>query len=1215
MPNKQERKSGKAILHVRSIVIAVLCSIVVVGIAFAQSGLGTITGTIADSAGAMIPAAICEAKHTETGALYQAASTSTGNYTLTSLPPGMYQLSASVPGFKQYVRTGITVLAAQTLRIDIALEVGNITDTVTVNADAPLLKTESGELSHNVSSDKLSSLPVLGFQAVIRDPLATAILIPGAAYRSRNYVRVNGSPINSQSVRLEGQDANNGTLIANTTMVQQSVDAIEEVAIQTSNYAAEYGQAGGGLFNITMRAGTNAFHGSAYDYFSNEFLNANVPFLNNKDKVRRHDYGFTLGGPVLIPKVYNGHDKTFFFFSFEQYRETSRYTTLKYTVPTLAYREGDFRQALTGKVLGKDPLGRDIIEGTIYDPQTDRIAPNGQRVRDPFPNNTIPKDRFDSVAAKIQALIPVPQGPTKNDITANYLNPWESPNIRTVPSIKIDHNLSAKSKLSFLWTRIGTWNPFTSTYSEGFPSPVTVTRNTDQVANTTRLAFDHSLTPTALLHLGVGTMTLRFSDASPYSNFDQFKELGLSGAGATFFPYITGLGGGTPAAARGGMKDMGPYMQSRTSYLKTTASASLMWVKSNHTYKFGAEMRLEGYPAAIINPAYGFYTFSGDQTGLAISGLNLSGGTIGFPYASFLLGLVNNGDIGVVANPKLGKSAWDLFAQDTWKITHRLTLDYGLRWDYQGYLRESHGRASNFSPTTANPSTGNLMGAVIFEGSGTGHCNCDFARVYPYAFGPRLGVAYQINPKTVLRAGAGIFYMQTASENQTSSNFASSNPFTSPSFGDPAMVLRNGPPAPRPWPNLDPGQYPFKGIPSPVPVAIDHNGGRPARQIQWSIGIQREIFRNLSIEASYVGNRGAWWEANQLIDVNALTPERMASFGLNINNAADQALLTSALNSATAKNRGFSTPPYATFPLTNTVAQSLRPFPQFTTITYRWAPLGRTWYDSLQLKVTKRFSYGIDASSAFTWQKELTMGGESATTTSLAAVNNIFDRKTNKYISRYSRPFVWITSLNYTLPKVKTNKALSLVIRDWTIGAVLEYASAFPIQAPTAQNKLSSYLFRNTFANRVPGQPLFAKRVTVNGQITYVPIDLNDKSSYDAYSDFVLNPNAWVDPLTGQYGVSAAYHNDYRYQRHPLEAMSIGRIFRLKEGVSLSIRADFQNIFNRLVYGDPTATNAKASQLYEATGETKSGFGDINTNSMPTNLSPRRGIIVARVQF
>ena len=1189
----------------RRILISISCLLMVAGAAFAQSDRGTITGTIVDPTGSMVPNASIEAKNSETGATYQAMSTITGNYTISQLPAGLYEISVSVPGFKQFIRRGITVMVAQTLRIDVKLDVGAITDTVTVTADATLLRTESGELSHNVAGDRLNELPVLGFAQIVRNPYAVTKLLPGTQIMDVDggmaRVRVNGAPNDTQALRIEGQDATSGLLANRTTFSQPSIDAIEEFAVQTSNYAAEYGQAGGGFFNVTMKSGTNAFHGGAYDYWTNEALGSSMPFVNIKTRERRHNYGFTFGGPVWIPKIYDGHDKTFFFFNFEQYRRTLVNTNTPQTVPTTAYREGDFRQALTGRVLGKDPLGRDILENTIYDPNTERLV-NGLRVRDPFPNNTIPKDRFDPVSVKIQDLIPLP---TSDNLTLNYLNPWKLPRTYTIPGVKVDHNLSDRSKLSFYWSNTIENEP-QGRGSDGIPGPATANTGTYIRSYTSRLNFDQTLTPTMLLHLGAGVQGNSVNNNTEDTTFDQLSELGLPGANFTRFPLISGL-----TSARGGMKTlggpyqtMGPYAQHTRTMLKTTGNASFTWVKSNHTYKFGAEMRIEGYPAAINSTAYGSYDFDSNQTGLPSTlGQNLQGGTVGFPYASFLLGFVDNGNIGYPVNFRWGKSAWALFAQDTWKVTRRFTLDYGLRWDYQTYMKEQYGRIPNFSPTTPNPSTGNLPGAVIFEGSGPGHCNCDFAKNYPFAFGPRLGLAYQITSKTVLRAGWGISYSQTGKENMMSSTggYGSNNPFASASYGDPVILLQNGPPTPPPWPNLDPGQYPSAGSITSPPTAFDQNAGRPPRMIQWSFGIQHEITPNLAVEAAYVGNRGAWWEGNSLLNINALTAERIASFGLDINSSADRALLRARMDSSIAEERGFDTPPYSDFPMSSTVAQSLRPFPQFGTLNYRWAPLGRTWYDSMQLKLNKRFSHGLDFTSTFTWQKELMMGTE-------RAVNDVFNRPMNKYISGSSQPFIFVTALNYRLPRWGSNKILSNVLGDWTIGTILQYSSGMPILVPTAQNQLSTYLFRSTYANRVPGEPLWT-------------VDINCHDCFDPEQDFVLNPNAWEDPPAGQFGNSPAYYSDYRQMRRPSEAMSLGRIFRIKEGITLSVRADFQNIFNRTFISNPTSTNAKATQIKNVDGKPISGFGYIDTSrgayeqQMGHGMGPRQGLIVARLQF
>src|SRR5690349_8284763 len=265
----------------RLLVAVFLCGVS----AFAQTDRGTITGTISDPAGAVIAAAVVEAKSNATGAVFQVASTNTGNYTLSQLPAGDYEITLAVPGFKKFIRQNITVQVAGTLRIDVTLEVGSATESVTVTEAAPLLKTESGELSHNMTTDRVDNLPVinLGYGSGVgnvRNPLQAINLIPGSAFANDNTLRVNGLPANTQSIRIEGQDATNGQHREFNQVNQASLDAIQEVTVQVSNYAAEYGQAGGGYFNYTMKSGTTQRHGSAYDYFVNEVLNAGRPFTD-----------------------------------------------------------------------------------------------------------------------------------------------------------------------------------------------------------------------------------------------------------------------------------------------------------------------------------------------------------------------------------------------------------------------------------------------------------------------------------------------------------------------------------------------------------------------------------------------------------------------------------------------------------------------------------------------------------------------------------------------------------------------------------------------------------------------------------------------------------------------------------------------------------------------------------------------------------------------
>ncbi len=368
--------------------------------AFAQSDRGTITGTIADTAGAAVASAPVEARNVQTGAIYQTASTSTGNYTLPQLPTGSYELSVTVTGFKRFVQQNIALPVAQTIRIDVVLEIGTASESVTVTAEVSLLKTESGELSHNVASQRLNSLPILGIGAAnagssgIRNPMAVTNLAPGTLWQPNLTVRVNGAPNNTEAIRVDGMDSTQTMGPFAQAQTQPSVDAVQELSIQTSNYAAEFGNAGSGLFNFTMKSGTNQFHGTGYDYFVNEFLNSGQAYLNVRNKNRRNDFGGTFGGPVRIPKLYDGHDKTFFFVNWEQFRETVQIGGQAVTVPTANYRAGNFATALTGRALtgavATDALGRQLLEGQIFDPNTEAIAPNGRRVRDQFPGNQIP---------------------------------------------------------------------------------------------------------------------------------------------------------------------------------------------------------------------------------------------------------------------------------------------------------------------------------------------------------------------------------------------------------------------------------------------------------------------------------------------------------------------------------------------------------------------------------------------------------------------------------------------------------------------------------------------------------------------------------------------------------------------------------------------------------------------------------------------------------
>ena len=1224
---------------------------------FAQGDRGTITGTVTDPAGAVIAGAPVEARNVATGAAYPAVSTPTGNYTITQLPAGQYEVTVTVPGFKKYVRQGLTIEVAQVVRIDVPLEVGAAAEVLNVTADASQLKTETADVSHQVTSEMLNTLPMLGVGSAssgssgIRNPNNVLQVIPGTYYAPNSQVKINGAPSNSQAYHVEGQDATNQGFPYAAAQTQPSVDAIQEVSVQTSSFAPEFGAAAGGFFNVTMRSGTNQYHGSVYDYFVNEVLNAGTPFTDAgqtnslkagqlvRPRARRNDYGFTIGGPVSIPKLYNGHDKTFFFFNFEQFRETQIINNIPITVPLDTYRTGNFSQAITALKAGGQPitasgsgvdiLGRPLIANTIYDPLTNRSI-NGTPVEDPYPGNIIPLTQLDKVALNVQKFIPEPN---LGGFINNYLPTYPSTRHTTIPAVKADQNIGSKGKLSFYWSFTHTDSAYSPTYgaSEGLPPQITATRGTFIHSHVERMNYDHTLTPTILLHLGIGYQSNNFYDAAPITDFNAAQTLGLTGA--TLNRNVPVFGGFcsavTACTAAGGTYNMGPGAgQSNDYFEKPSANASVTIVRDSHTYKIGGELFLNGTPSTSFTGTGGTYNFSANETALPyLVGTTLTGGSLGFPYASFLLGRVDNFSIAQPAAFRFGKKQLGFFVQDSWKITRRLTVDYGIRYDYGTYYKEQYGRSMGFAPSLANPSAGNEPGAWIFEGSGPGRCNCDLGSNYPYAIGPRVGVAYQINPKTVLRGGWGILYNQTSTNNGgiNTSGLAPSNTVNSPGLGQASMLLTNGVPlsATPSYPNFNPGiapLYPTGAQATPTlgvggfsnPGFVDPNIGRPARQNQWNIGIQREITKDLAIDAAYVGNRGVYWNAPTLVNINAITPGILAHYGLSLSNPADVSLLTSPLSSAAVQARGFKIPYTGFNPATNTLAQSLRPFPQFGTINAIGSPLGKTWYDSLQVKATKRTSHGLTFTSAFTWQKSLGQGVDTN-----AVLNNIVANPANsKSISSFDQPFTFVVSASYTTPKWSGNKFVSYVARDWNVGTILQYASGLPIPTPTTAGNLNSVLFQNTLANRVAGQPLFSTNwVDTNGQTQTTPLDINCHC-FDPAKTFALNQAAWATPAAGTFSNSAEFYSDFRYQRHPAETINFGRAFRVRERMTLSIRADFSNIFNRTYLNNPTATGYASALSRKADGTNAGGFGYINLATTGTQLGqPRSGTLVARLTF
>jgi hypothetical protein len=474
-------------------------------------------------------------------------------------------------------------------------------------------------------------------------------------------------------------------------------------------------------------------------------------------------------------------------------------------------------------------------------------------------------------------------------------------------------------------------------------------------------------------------------------------------------------------------------------------------------------------------------------------------------------------------------------------------------------------------------------------------------------------LAYQINPKTVLRAGWGLSYSAlsnwwyvTGGSSSLGVGFNAIG-FSNPAFGLPALQLSKGLQYNTPdlyAASLNPGIVPYPGqlnVPSAWGGQInDPNGGRPARVNQWNIALQREIFPNLSLEAAYVGNRGVWLEANGLVAMNAIRPATFKSYNIDTTNSADRALLTSRIDSAAAIARGIPKP-YAGFPNSATVAQALRPFPEFNDgLGVRWAPLGKGWYDGLQVKLTKRYSHGLDLTGAFSWQKELGFGTGGNPGAMGGGINDVFNRANQKSLTGSSTPLILVLSFNYQTPRLGSNRLIRQLAGGWSFGGILRYSSGVLIAVPGARNNLNTYTLQptGTRMNRVAGQPLYLKDPGCN--------------CIDPTNNLVLNPAAWVDAPAGQWGYSSPYYDDYRWQRQVREDLSVGRTFAIREKISLQVRAEFFNAFNRLFLTSPSATNPTATPTYNSAGLLTGGYGYINANNIG---GQRNGQLVARFQF
>jgi len=1127
----------------------------------AQSDRGSITGLVTDSTGAVVARATVVVTNAATNSSRETVTSDAGKYVFQELPAAVYSLSIKQPGFRTYRQDGITVGVSQGITQDVMLQVGEVTETVEVHADASMLKTESAEISTSVTPEKISELPI-DFSGAMRNPMSFLRLVPGASVsrdQSWPVTSQNGLQSFAEEIRIDGASSTNPTPgVFNEA--QPSVDAIQEINVQTANFNAEYGQAGGAIMNITLKSGTNQLHGTAYEYLRNEFFNAknkDLPETDPKTKLRRHEFGATVGGPLIIPRVYNGRNKTFWFTSYEQFYTRDNQQGY-WSVPRDEWRNGDLSSLLLPNILGTDVLGRPIYQGQIYDPSTTRtVVVGGQSyaVRDPFPNNQIPIR--SEVAKKILSFIPKSTIPGLD--SNNLLGPTGTPlRDESIWSLKMDHDFSSKSHLSgsfnYMYThKINGATPFGAADSA---------RDQTITSKIVRINHDYTFGASALNHFTVGLLRYQNPDGVPDRGFDPETQLGLKGTLIKgWFPAIN-----FPPP----LSSIGTQQLKHLYHTVPTVVDSYSKVVGSHTFKFGGEYRKAMANFFGGNGAYGGLNFGSAQTALPyLSGSSGIYSLIGSPFASFLLGEVGSAYLNSPVHMSYRYSDYAFYAQDDFKVTPRLTINYGMRYDLHRPLTEKYDRISSFVADLANPGAGDRKGALGFLGSGSGEgrtgrhswLDTDFGD-----WGPRIGIAYKATDKTVMRGGFGVVYgrlevntfdpIQSVGSGSVTTQYPPINPATQAQF------------------NLDTGFPPVNVVPPVFDPTLLNNqyiqvfrreSGRLPRIYNWNLTIQRQITRDLTVEAAYVGNRGT-----RLITGNFVNPNQNDFGILSMGNKLQQQINSEA----DAQALGVSYP-YPGFQ--GTVAQALRPFPQYCCIGDPQATVGESDYNSLQVKVNQRLSRGLDFLVAYTLSKNITTvddafgwGGAGSTDAKKLSLERGLATAGN---GPGDRTHNMVIAFGYELPfgQLVTNRAAKGVIGGWKVAGILQYASGGAL-GMSYPNNLGNVIFNNGGRyDIVPGQPH----------------DNHVDNTWPG-AGWMFNAGAFQAPAAYTVGNAARTYGDIRGFPYLNEDLALSKQIHLSERKHLELRMDALNALNRSIWNNPD-TSVTDPQIIQ--GGRAIGFG------------------------
>jgi Carboxypeptidase regulatory-like domain len=1158
-----------------------------------------ITGIVTDASGSAVPDAKVTITNQDTGTKTVVGTNSAGNYSTPPLTLGTYAVEVEKEGFKLSTNRGIVLTGAQTYRQDVQLQLGSVTQSVTVEGGAEQINTENSTVSHTIGETYYRDLPaVMGADIRLAESLLQ--LQPGfvpmqpngdAIFRGSQFTsRINGGQTMATENWFDGAAFGYAEGHQQTQESSVPYPSVQEMTVVENTFSAQYGHTSGGFITYTTKSGTDNLHGNLYDFFTNNKLEAKNFFLPATLPLTQNNWGAAVGGPV--PKI-TKWGKTFWFFNVDglDYHSTVN-TGFVNTLPTTLQKQGDFSEFLTGKqavdATGKpifDVLGRPIFQGEIFNPATTRTV-GGIPVRDGYgfdpttglpitgQANVIPAN--DPLRSSLAAFtIPNIPGLDRNTLRANGFGGSSDDNnkinVRTW-LFRIDHTFNSKFSISNTYYQ----NNRPRIAHCGGPQGCNTVNNgeTDSAANDTYIGqgffqrvtnhFEHLqmtwvIKPNLFNHTTVAYDRWHMTGNQLAGGVGWNKKLGLGLPDQPVFdtagfPQLNFNGPigythyGTPWASGGS------DINNRYQFLD-----DITWIKGKHSIKAGVEYRYMTFPQTgwAVNTGGNFNFDSHETAGYDASGNNLNTAT-GNEFASFMLGQVDSANFSAPFHymPKMKyASPW---VNDDFKVTPKLTLSFGLRFDWQSGLYEQHGRFSTFDPTAPNPSAGGHLGATVFGPKAIGNSS--------WSTGPRFGFAYNLKEKTVIRGGYGIYYSgaQADSWDPYPVDGYQTNP-TAPNTTNglfPAFYFNGNQPCPTQvtaknvacgWPTgsiVLPPQLNASVMNGGNPVGVDPKTYTMPRYQNWSVSFQRQLSQNMAIDIAYVGNHGT-----RLIDgrssVGVYDNMNAGSVLALGGNVLGNGFFTNGVPNAIATGAGFVTPPYAGF--TGTVAQSLRLWPQYQQINWRYFPDGKSHYNALQASFDRRMSHGLQLRVAYTYSRLMNNGAETGLGSGGPPVQNPSDLRDLYTVSSDDVPQILSLGWVYQLPFGKgqplgrnATGVVEKVISNWQISATQTYQSGRPLSITTANN-LGGLLFNYTkYPNKVGS-------------------GLSGNSS-DPNNVSYLNQGGWSDPGTLAFGNAPREDENVRGFRYFNEDFSIYKDTHFGEHRYVRFQADGGNIFNRVFF-------------------------------------------------